>query len=845
MAFDSSNTTVTYQNVPHQINEESINSWKLGSGINIVDATPRATPFYLIIADFQNGSRQLIENKYYLNSFEKFEKTCCNLVGLNNVKGAFSYSLGSSIKTPILEDELHSEDEIVKPIEISPFLVSIEKSDHMNYLIYSLKSEVYSLELTDAKPRIMGSKKVKAIEKLNFNQVTKSQFYAIIEKFGTHYINKVNMGFKAELLYQKNYSSEQKIKSIHASLNNSNSASNSNSNSASTSASNSNSNSASTSNSTSASNSTINNNVDANSVDHRIISEFEIEIANWSQKRFAKSRDFKANEEQLQFRTTPNFDKLLVNKNNINLERFKADFAPISFTVAPLSQLFYTATRNEHLKTQIDLAIESYIEEKRFRRSNDFNDGAFVRLRCLENGNFIRVDNLGKLVADVAPDQSMVLNISSQRLNIQQLQKEDKLGVYFEIRKKGDKCALRSVAFNKYVSRSTTKSHFRFAFLPVFILGPSQTFSISGDYFLAYNIIDNPRYIRLAQNDLMADGTSDQRARLCLCLPDTREFHTDTKSEDLIEQEATENPSFPFKTSFADTETAIVTTTESKSAPATTTITTPTTKPTVAKSKPLYPVGIAGKVKKQNKAQTKFNSTSSIYISDSINAPNVKTISLCIARAILIHIRQGHKLENPKLLDIFDENKNPIFGNKILNTQNVPQESEVFRFLGDIYRAMKMSAECGIMALAYIERVISHTEITLHASNWRRICLSSFLLASKVWEEMAVWNVDFIDIFPGVSIRDLNRMEKQFLMFLQYNVSLKASLYTKYYFELKNLSEVDEFPLKPMNMASLQAIEDRSFVVEGRVRTREKEKKDRRRLSSSFDSLPQTRAVLS
>jgi hypothetical protein len=53
-----------------------------------------------------------------------------------------------------------------------------------------------------------------------------------------------------------------------------------------------------------------------------------------------------------------------------------------------------------------------------------------------------------------------------------------------------------------------------------------------------------------------------------------------------------------------------------------------------------------------------------------------------------------------------------------------------------------------------------------------------------VWEEDAVWNADFIDVFPNLTVRDVNLLERTWLDLLQYNVQLSASHYAKYYFEL-------------------------------------------------------------
>lgn len=142
--------------------------------------------------------------------------------------------------------------------------------------------------------------------------------------------------------------------------------------------------------------------------------------------------------------------------------------------------------------------------------------------------------------------------------------------------------------------------------------------------------------------------------------------------------------------------------------------------------------------------------------------------------------------------------------------------------------------------------------MTLHASNWRRIVLSALILASKVWEDQvlslslslplyrtnifcglmmtspslqAVWNVDFLSIFPNITVSDLNKLEKHVLHMLQFNVTLKvprpphvrlppvtspqASWYTKYYFELREISDLgdQEWPLKPLDKASAKLLE--------------------------------------
>jgi hypothetical protein len=85
-----------------------------------------------------------------------------------------------------------------------------------------------------------------------------------------------------------------------------------------------------------------------------------------------------------------------------------------------------------------------------------------------------------------------------------------------------------------------------------------------------------------------------------------------------------------------------------------------------------------------------------------------------------------------------------------------------------------------------------------------------------VWEDQAVWNVDFLNVFPNLTVDDLNQLERHYLNSLQFNVSLKASVYAKYYFELRALSERDSqhFPLKPLDKEGQKRLEIRSKGLE-------------------------------
>jgi hypothetical protein len=85
----------------------------------------------------------------------------------------------------------------------------------------------------------------------------------------------------------------------------------------------------------------------------------------------------------------------------------------------------------------------------------------------------------------------------------------------------------------------------------------------------------------------------------------------------------------------------------------------------------------------------------------------------------------------------------------------------------------------------------------------------SILVAQKVWDDFYLSNADFGFIYPFFPTEDLNKLEKKFLELIQYNVTVKANLYAKYYFELRALFRDNEreFPLVPLDSHEAKQLE--------------------------------------
>ncbi|KAK3733714.1 hypothetical protein QZH41_011234 [Actinostola sp. cb2023] len=215
------------------------------------------------------------------------------------------------------------------------------------------------------------------------------------------------------------------------------------------------------------------------------------------------------------------------------------------------------------------------------------------------------------------------------------------------------------------------------------------------------------------------------------------------------------------------------------------------------------------------KALRKCNSCSTIFLDDStVSQPNLKSTIKCVALAVYYHIK--HRDDNVQSLDIFDEKLHPLTHDPVPSNYNQldPEHRHIYKFIKTLFHAAQLTAEYAIITLVYLERLLTYAEIDLHPGNWKRILLGAILLASKVWDDQAVWNVDYCQILKDITVEEMNELERSCLEYLQFNINVPSSVYAKYYFDLRSLATSNDinFPLEPLSKEKAMKLEALSSV---------------------------------
>lgn len=107
----------------------------------------------------------------------------------------------------------------------------------------------------------------------------------------------------------------------------------------------------------------------------------------------------------------------------------------------------------------------------------------------------------------------------------------------------------------------------------------------------------------------------------------------------------------------------------------------------------------------------------------------------------------------------------------------------VLNYLERIHKYASCSAECFVLALIYIDRMIQRNNFLLTELNVHRVVITGVLLAAKFFDD-AYYNNAYYAKVGGVLVAEMNSLEVEFLFRINFSLHVTPDVYSKYHAEL-------------------------------------------------------------
>jgi hypothetical protein len=148
----------------------------------------------------------------------------------------------------------------------------------------------------------------------------------------------------------------------------------------------------------------------------------------------------------------------------------------------------------------------------------------------------------------------------------------------------------------------------------------------------------------------------------------------------------------------------------------------------------------------------------------------------------------------------------------------LPTEEDIRVCISSMHQLAGFSPGCLIVAMIYLERLRRTSGALMLASTWQPMLLISTIVAQKVWEDERHMNAGFIRLCPDLTLPRLNQLEFDFLSLLDYQVSVRAAVYTDWYFKVCSLIERSNVGRKPLDAEEATRLEVRTMIYEQKLR---------------------------
>jgi len=214
------------------------------------------------------------------------------------------------------------------------------------------------------------------------------------------------------------------------------------------------------------------------------------------------------------------------------------------------------------------------------------------------------------------------------------------------------------------------------------------------------------------------------------------------------------------------------------------------------------------------------NTGGTIFVKSTMENPDIKATIKCVCgvyRAHIVASQPPTKSAPPKHMKGLNLK---TFSDDRSQPSSIPSLTEIEQFYAKFFEKSQMEHDTIIMSLIYVERLIKESNGILSPtkSTWASILFSCMILASKVWDDLSMWNVDFSNVsfssgMPPYSLQRINQLEVTVLTCLHFNVTVLASEYAKYYFLIRTMlarSGFLEHAQSPLNRNGAKQLEART-----------------------------------
>jgi len=188
------------------------------------------------------------------------------------------------------------------------------------------------------------------------------------------------------------------------------------------------------------------------------------------------------------------------------------------------------------------------------------------------------------------------------------------------------------------------------------------------------------------------------------------------------------------------------------------------------------------------------NSTSTIFATNAISHPNFSEIVQAVAFVVSASLECADQNAAVAPVDDFvacyDER---TYDSSLASKPVEPVTVQaVSAFIGAAIKRGNFSCEVLIISLVLFNRLIFFPEhkVIPHARSWRLMFVTAIMVAQKLFDDVAVDNVDFPIVWksatktsPGVtpSVKAFGQMETKMMQLLKFSVYISPSLYAQYY----------------------------------------------------------------